>query len=104
MLHRAGKLEVLYTDFWATVPWRGLGQLDGKCSLTTRYHPDLKDARVRGFKLQTLKTSRQHFTNPYDGFLKVGEAFGRSVASDLALRIKPSAFPLALDFPLPIIS
>jgi len=26
VLHRAGKLERLYTDFWATAPWRLLGK------------------------------------------------------------------------------
>lgn len=83
VLHRAGKLEILYTDIWATAPWRLLGKLSGKSSLATRFHPDLKDAQVRGFNLQTLKTSRVQFSNPYEGFLQVGEAFGKQVVSDL---------------------
>jgi len=83
VLQRAGKLEILYTDFWATAPWRLLGKLSGKSSLATRYHPDLKDARVRGFNLQTLKTSRVQFSNPYEGFLAVGRQFGEQVVSDL---------------------
>jgi glycosyltransferase involved in cell wall biosynthesis len=92
VLHRAGKLERLYTDFWATAPWRLLGKLTGKASLATRCHRELAGAPVTSFNLQALKASRQRFTNPYDGFLKIGEAFGRSVASDLALRLKPSTF------------
>ena len=88
VLHRAGKLEVLYTDFWATAPWRLMGKLLGRSGLATRYHADLKDARVRGFNLQSLKTSRQRFPNPYDGFLQVGRQFGEQVVSDLKSRVE----------------
>lgn len=101
VLHGAGKLERLYTDFWASAPWRLIGKLTGKSSLATRFHPDLKGASVTAFNFQALKASRQRFTNPYDGFLKVGAAFGRDVvedldanASTLAFSLQPSAFPL----------
>jgi len=101
VLHRAGKLEVLYTDFWASASWRLIGKLTGKSSLATRFHPDLKGASVTAFNFQALKASRQRFANPYDGFLKVGAAFGRDVvedldanASTLAFSLQPSAFPL----------
>jgi hypothetical protein len=104
VLHRAGKLERLYTDFSASTPWKLLGKVTGKASLATRCHPELARAQVTAFNLQALKASRQRYANPYDGFLQVGETFGRSVASDLALRLKPSAFAPALDFPHPIIS
>jgi hypothetical protein len=104
VLHRAGELESLYTDFWASAPWRLLGKLTGKGSLATRCHRELAGAPVTAFNIQALKASRQRFENPYDGFLQIGAAFGRSVASDLALSLKPSAFAPALDFPLPIIS
>jgi len=83
VLHRAGKLEMLYTDFWATAPWRLLGKLTGKSSLATRCHPELAGAPVTAFNLQALKASRQRFSNPYEGFLQVGEAFGKQVVSDL---------------------
>jgi glycosyltransferase involved in cell wall biosynthesis len=100
VLHRVGKLEHLYTDFWASASWRVLGKLTGKSSLATRYHPELARAPVTGFNLQALKASRRRFANPYDGFLQVGEAFGRRVvkdldanASTLAFSLQPSAFP-----------
>jgi glycosyltransferase involved in cell wall biosynthesis len=101
VLYRAGKLERLYTDFWASAPWRLLGKLTGKSSLATRFHLDLKGASVTAFNFQALKASRQRFTNPYEGFLEVGAAFGRDVvedldanASTLAFSLQPSAFPL----------
>jgi glycosyltransferase involved in cell wall biosynthesis len=94
VLYRAGKLERLYTDFWASATWRLLGKLTGKSSLATRFHPDLKGASVTAFNFQALKASRQRFTNPYKGFLEVGAAFGQRVVSDLAFSLQPSAFPL----------
>ena len=87
-LHRSGKLDSLYTDFWATAGWRMLGKLTGKSSLATRFHPELATAPVMGFNLQALKASRQRFTNPYEGFLQVGEAFGKQVVKDLEKRGK----------------
>lgn len=113
VLHRAGKLEVLYTDFWATAPWRVLGKLTGKSSLATRFHPELATAPVKGFNLQALRASRQHYANPYDGFLEVGEAFGKQVVRDLeksekrklksgkrvsAFRLSPFAFSSSIFF------
>jgi len=83
VLHRARKLEVLYTDFWATAPWRLLGKLAGKSSLATRCHPELAGAPVTAFNLQALKASRQRFSNPYEGFLAVGRQFGEQVVCDL---------------------
>jgi glycosyltransferase involved in cell wall biosynthesis len=83
VLHRAGKLEVLYTDFWATSPWRVLGKLTGKSNLATRCHAELANARVRGFNLQALKAARRKYANPYDGFLQVGRQFGEQVVRDL---------------------
>ncbi len=83
VLHRAGKLERLYTDFWASAPWRLLGKVAGNSSLATRWHADLADAPVTGFNLQALKASRRRFENPYEGFLQVGEAFGRKVVQHL---------------------
>jgi glycosyltransferase involved in cell wall biosynthesis len=83
VLHRAGKLERLYTDFWASDPWRLLGKLTGKGSLSARCHPDLAGASVKAFNYEALKASRQRFANPYDGFLQVGKDFGQQVVSDL---------------------
>ena len=94
VLYRAGKLECLYTDFWASAPWRLLGKLTGKSSLATRFHPDLKGASVTALNFQTLKASRQRFTNPYKGFLEVGAAFGRDVVEDLDANASTLAFSL----------
>lgn len=88
VLQRNGKLESLYTDFWATAGWRVLGKLTGKRSLATRYHSELAGAPITGFNLRALKASRQRFANPYEGFLQVGEAFGRRVVADLQSRDK----------------
>ena len=57
-----------------------------KEQICTRYHSELAGAPVMGFNLQALKASRQRFANPYEGFLQVGEAFGRSVVVDLQSR------------------
>jgi hypothetical protein len=83
VLHHAGKLERLFTDFWCTAPWRFLGKLTANGSLATRCHPELAGAPVTAFNFQALKASRQRFSNPYEGFLQIGEAFGRSVVLDL---------------------
>jgi glycosyltransferase involved in cell wall biosynthesis len=83
VLHRQGKLDSLYTDFWASAPWRLIGKLTGKASLATRCHPDLAGAAVTAFNIQALKASRQRFSNPYEGFLQVGKAFGQQVVSYL---------------------
>lgn len=88
VLYRAGKLERLYTDFWASTPWRLLGKLAGKSSLATRYHSDLAGASVTAFNLQALKFERREYANPYEGFLQIGEAFGRRVVRDLTSRVE----------------
>jgi hypothetical protein len=86
VLHGVGKLERLYTDFWASAPWRLLGKLTGKGSLSARCHPDLPGASVKSFNYEALKASRQRFSNPYDGFLQVGRQFGEQVVGDLEKR------------------
>lgn len=86
VLHQEGKLERLYTDFWASAPWRLIGKVTGKGSMSSRCHADLLEAPVTGFNFHALKASRQRFTNPYDGFLQVGEAFGRDVVKALEAR------------------
>ena len=83
VLQRDGRLQRLYTDFWASAPWRVFGKLTGKSSLAARFHPELATAPVTGFNLQALKFSRRRYANPYDGFLQVGEAFGKQVVKDL---------------------
>jgi hypothetical protein len=55
VLHAEGKLESLYTDFWADDFWRSLGWLPGMQGLSTRHHDDLRAARVIGFHLGTIR-------------------------------------------------
>lgn len=98
VLHRAGKLEKLYTDFWATAPWRALGKMTGKSSLTTRFHAELSGARVGGFNIQALKASRRQYANPYEGFLEIGEAFGRDVVDELNSPITHHLSPIPYIF------
>ena len=108
VLYRELKLERLYTDLWASASWRLIGKLTGKSSLAARFHSELATASVTGFNLQALKAMRRRYPNPYDGFLEVGEAFGRSVVKDLQKRsrdegrgTRASKMPLkALDFRL----
>jgi len=83
VLHQTRQLERLYTDFWASAPWRLLGKMTRKSSLVTRCHPDLAVAPITAFNFQALKASRQRFDNPYEGFLQVGQAFGLKVAAHL---------------------
>jgi glycosyltransferase involved in cell wall biosynthesis len=83
VLHREGKLERLYTDFWASAPWRLIGKVTGKGSMSSRCHADLLEAPVTGFNFHALKASRQRFTNPYDGFFQIGRQFGELVVKDL---------------------
>jgi glycosyltransferase involved in cell wall biosynthesis len=86
VLQSEGKLESLYTDFWADDFWRYLGRLPGMQALSTRHHADLRAARVIGFHLGTLKSKfleTVHGMNPYEGFVTMGRAFGTSVRSSL---------------------
>jgi glycosyltransferase involved in cell wall biosynthesis len=86
VLHAEGKLESLYTDFWADDFWKSLGWLPGMQGLSTRHHDDLRAARVYGFHLGTLKSKflqTLHGRNPYEGFVTVGRNFGKSVRSSL---------------------
>ncbi len=86
VLQSEGKLESLYTDFWADDFWRSLGWLPGMQALSTRHHADLRAARVIGFHLGTLKSKflqTVHGMNPYEGFVEMGRAFGTSVRSSL---------------------
>jgi hypothetical protein len=40
VLNRAGKLERLYADFWASAPWRFLGKATSSL-IVLGYHPRL---------------------------------------------------------------
>ena len=83
VLHRAGKLECLYTDLWAGTMWQAMGSFLGRpIVLGGRHHKDLSDARVESFDVTTLVDSvfgGDLKKNPYNWFLYVGRDFGESV-------------------------
>jgi glycosyltransferase involved in cell wall biosynthesis len=86
VLHRARKLEHLYTDLWAGTLWQALGALSGRSVLGTRFHQDLTDAKVTSFDFTTILDSTfggDFKRNPYDWFLYVGKDFGERVVESL---------------------
>ena len=56
----------------------------GRSSLAGRYHPELANARVKGFNISALLSSRGG--NPYDRFLTIGRNFGNRVRAALEKR------------------
>lgn len=90
MLHRAGKLEALYTDYWSHGAWDSAARLLRARRLLGRKHEDLTDAEVYSFNAATLLDSIsariRRTPDPYAGFLTTGGAFGRRVRSRLARR------------------
>ena len=56
----------------------------GRSSLAGRYHPELSGARVKGFNISALLSSRGG--NPYDRFLTIGRDFGNRVRAALEIR------------------
>jgi glycosyltransferase involved in cell wall biosynthesis len=86
VLHRAGKLERLYTDIWAGTMWQALSALSGRSALGSRFHQDLSDAKVTSFGVTTMMDSIFSGSikkNPYDWFLYVGKDFGERVLESL---------------------
>ena len=87
VLHRAGKVETLYTDLWAGTMWQAMGSFLGRPIVPGgRYHKDLADATVESFDFTTLIDSvfgGDLKKNPYDWFQYVGRDFGRSVVESL---------------------
>jgi len=93
VLHRAGKLERLYTDLWAGTMWQALGSLTGRSMLGTRYHKELSDAKVTSFDVTTIVDSifgGELKKNPYEWFSYVGKDFGERVLESLKRQRKIS--------------
>jgi glycosyltransferase involved in cell wall biosynthesis len=89
VLHRSGRLEALFTDYWSQGPWRALGSLAGGARLAGRWHPELSDAEAYGFNATAvLEGLRQRFLrgDAYLSFLRAGSAFGRHVRSAMSRR------------------
>jgi Glycosyl transferases group 1 len=85
VLNSLGKLETLYTDFWATRLWRILGKLTSLRRIATRYHIDLSSAHVNSFNLETTVTflRRKKSLNIYDEYVRFGKAFGSRIVHEL---------------------
>lgn len=86
-LHQTGRLSALYTDYWAgkmvrfVSPKTNVGTLH---SLAARFHPDLADAPVHSWNLQSpgwlLREKHQARTgSPYLGFIHTGQCFATKV-------------------------
>lgn len=87
VLHRSGKLEALFTDYWSQGLWHKLARSP---RLSSRRHGDLTDAEVYSFNTTAvLDGIRKRFrpaTDPYSEFLRIGSRFGKQVRSSLARR------------------
>ncbi|MFM8829778.1 MAG: glycosyltransferase, partial [Spartobacteria bacterium] len=87
MLHRSGKLEALFTDYWSHGFWHKLAR---SARLRSRRHEDLSDAEVYSFNstavIDGLRKKIRPSTDPYSDFLRIGSRFGKQVRSSLARR------------------
>ena len=86
MLHRSGRLEAVFTDYWSAGAWR----LVRSKRLLTRQHEDLSDAEIYGFNaaalLAGLRGKLARSREPYSEFLKIGSRFGRQTRAAMAKR------------------
>ena len=87
VLHRSGKLEALFTDYWSHGIWHKLARSP---RLASRRHEDLTDAEVYSFNttavLNGLRKRLRPATDPYSEFLRIGSRFGKKIRSSLARR------------------
>jgi len=87
VLHRSGRLEALFTDYWSHGLWQKLARSP---RLASRRHEDLTDAEVYSFNttavLDGLRKRFRPSTDPYSEFLRIGSRFGKQVRSSLARR------------------
>lgn len=102
VLHQAGKLQTLFTDFWAGSLLRGSAQLvplGPLRSLGTRWHEDLDKAEVISWNCHTLveelrlkaesrkqKIGNQTLASKYQKFIEIGENFAIAVREELKQR------------------
>lgn len=106
-LHQSGRLETLYTDFWAGPKLRRVlrpVKKGGGKSLATRWHPELEKtqkneslnnkAEIISWNTQALWWERMLrkisvVQTPYHGFIEVGRRFALRVREDLKRRKLP---------------
>jgi len=90
VLHRSGKLEALFTDYWSQGVWRALGRLAGGARLAGRWHEELSDAEVYGFNATAVwEGLRRRFEgrgDSYFSFLRIGSGFGRQTRTAMRKR------------------
>lgn len=88
VLHRSGRLEVLFTDLWVHGFSNFLARILGARRLAGRFHADLTEAEVTGLHMTTLQSALEarRISDTYVGFLRTGSRFGRAVRSRLRRR------------------
>jgi glycosyltransferase involved in cell wall biosynthesis len=92
-LHHAGRLDTLYTDFWADAIVRAV-KIGKVRSLAGRCHPDLAGAKVVSWNLRSLiwesdlrwQTRKRGASGTYLGFIDVGRNFACAVRDQLRRR------------------
>lgn len=99
-LHRAGRLDTLYTDYWAGSVVRKMGPASRALrSMAGRYHPELASASVKSWNARALTwTARVRSSagssdgqSLYSNFIEVGKRFAGAVRSGLSRRSDLSA-------------
>jgi glycosyltransferase involved in cell wall biosynthesis len=93
-LNRDGRLQKLYTDFWAGSFTRFAAEklgIKGAKSLGARYHGELANGSVDSWNLRSLaweaglrhRWNRGGNAGPYRGFVEVGQRFAKRVRNAL---------------------
>ena len=93
-LHADGRLDRMYTDFWAHPACRVLARRSDRLSrMCTRWHPDLPRDRVSSFPLHTLykivskpSVQKSPIARLQTAWYRSGQLFASSVARDLRRR------------------
>jgi glycosyltransferase involved in cell wall biosynthesis len=104
-LHRTGRLNTLFTDFWAGPVVRSVGRClpgAGLRSLAARYHPDLGRAESWNWLALAWETAGRQTSKtngPYSGFIEVGKKFAGAVRAKLEGRrdLSPETIFFAYD-------
>jgi glycosyltransferase involved in cell wall biosynthesis len=93
VLHRDGRLGVLYTDFWAGGIIRGMARRSRAKlirTFATRFHPDLAQAAVTSWNARSLlweaDLRNQKRRNAYESFIEIGASFSACVRGMLSRR------------------
>lgn len=108
-LHQLGRLDGLYTDFWADAAWRKLSNRAGGSgrSLAGRCHVELADAAVTSWNLRALsweavgrlRAHREGSAGRYKSYVETGRRFACAVRDELRRRtdLSPETIFFAYD-------